>query len=755
MLLNRLDLPSRLRVLSSCWPWLRHWELWLALVVGGFLRLWQLGTSQFLDDQALLMSMARDSVLHRAIPLTGIPSSIGALNPPLSVYLLIPFALLGKDPFPAIIALALWNVLGVALCYVFALRFFNRRVAGIGTLLFATSGAAVDFSRFLWQQNYMPPLLVLWAMVTFAGALRGTRGWFFVATMLLALAAMLHPTALLLVPVLLVALVLAPHKPRLWEYPAALASLLVLVAPTLIWEKVSDFSDLQVLQQYTGAAPQINLDVLRAFEQVLGPPTFSGSVGPATFAPVTPIAPYASIASWTSALWYLACALYGASYLIVTGLVIAPIIRHWHAGAVSASNESKARARIFAVWRLLRADGEWAVHLLLWLAITIVPLAMIRHASPVHAHYLHVLYPVVFILAGVGIDRLLRWVRPGTFALPCLACGGRPVALRLAGFAVVVGCITVLIAGQSLQSSFYTASQAAGQVDDTNYGYPVGELQAADSTLAALQREQGTVETYISSPDFTTTNALTYMLVSERPWRALIYGDCLALPQAGSPPILIVATRAGPISALLSTLPNARLVRTLPMPGSEPFHVYRVGGDTPALPQDKPGMGLIFQDGFGNTMRLDGSAIANDTTLRLRWTVLRMASPVGTPRHFYVDARAARPGGETSYAVAHVECDPTRWQTGETVYTWVSTAAATPPAQPVRPLPPAVAISAWDQVVYYDEPTRHGLRFLTGELIHWPPAQLVATNPQHVPLPAGLAIAHGELVAPLAVLGSP
>ncbi|MGH2517166.1 MAG: ArnT family glycosyltransferase, partial [Ktedonobacterales bacterium] len=213
--ITRLAVPARLRALPSRWLWLRYWEFWFALALGAFLRLWQLGTSQFLDDQAILMSMARSSVVQHAIPITGIPSSIHALNPPLSVYLLMPFALFGKDPFPAIVALALWNVAGVALCYIFAWRYFGRRVAAIGTLLFATSGAAVDFSRFLWQQNYMPPLLILWALATFAGALRGTRGWFFASATLLALATLLHPTALLLAPVLLAAFALAPRKPHI------------------------------------------------------------------------------------------------------------------------------------------------------------------------------------------------------------------------------------------------------------------------------------------------------------------------------------------------------------------------------------------------------------------------------------------------------------------------------------------------------------------------------------------------------------
>lgn len=752
----RLDMPARLRLLSCRWPWLRHWEFWLTLAVGAFLRLWHLGTSQFLDDQAMLMSMARNSVLQHALPVTGIPSSIGALNPPFSVYLLVPFAFFTRDPFPAVVGIALWNVLGVALCYVFAWRYFGRRIAAIGALLFATSGAAVDFSRFLWQQNYLPPVLILWAFVTFAGALRGSRGWLIASVTLLALAALLHPTALLFIPVLLVAFLLAPRKPRVGEYVAAAAVLLVLATPTLVWEQLSGFPDLHVFQHYTAAAPQINFDVLGVMEQVLGPPTFPGSAGPATFAPATADSPYAAVAWWAPALWYLACVVYIASYAILTSLVIVPIVRRFREAPSSGLADRQRGFRTMRVWKTLRADSEWCIHLLLWLSVTIVPAAMIRHSSPVHAHYLHVLYPLLFILAGVGTDRLLRWSRSGVHHL-VRSIGALPAhRIQRVGSALLVGSIAVLLIGQTLQSSLYTASQATGQVDNTYYGYSVSELQTADAALDTLQREQGTAGTYISTPVWYTSNALTYMLIGEHSGRTLDYGNCVVLPPAGSQPVLVVSTRTeSPVAGLLAEMPNARLVRTLPMPGNEPFLVYRVQGDTPLLAHEQGISGLIFQDGFGNTMRLDGAALENGSALRLRWTVLRMAPPAGTQRRFYVDARAVDSGTGTGHAIAHVECDPTAWQNGSTVFTWVSTAAFTPPQQPAPPLPSAVALSAWDQVVYYAAPVRYGLRLLTADLVHESPNQLVAMNPQHLPLPAGLAVSRGELVAPTAALHSP
>lgn len=54
------------------WPWARQWEFWLAVGLGAFLRLWHLSYSLFLTDQPKYMNLARASVLHGAIPITGL-----------------------------------------------------------------------------------------------------------------------------------------------------------------------------------------------------------------------------------------------------------------------------------------------------------------------------------------------------------------------------------------------------------------------------------------------------------------------------------------------------------------------------------------------------------------------------------------------------------------------------------------------------------------------------------------------------------
>ncbi|GAC1448603.1 MAG: hypothetical protein PVSMB4_05960 [Ktedonobacterales bacterium] len=244
------------------WGWARHPGLWLALGIGACLRLWHIDVTQFFYDQAGLMTLARGAVLRHALPVTGIGSSIHTYNPPLSIYLLIPFVALGKDPLLAAVSVALWNVGGIALCYFFGLRFFGRGTATVSALLLATSGKAVIYSRFIWQQNYLPPLLVLWAFTLYAGCVHGRRGWLVPNLTLLALIVALHPTGLVLVPLVLVAILLGPQRPRLREYALSAGIGVVLFVPTMIWEIVSHGADLDALRRLCGQPVRINLDII-------------------------------------------------------------------------------------------------------------------------------------------------------------------------------------------------------------------------------------------------------------------------------------------------------------------------------------------------------------------------------------------------------------------------------------------------------------------------------------------------------------
>src|SRR5579863_1771347 len=130
------------RLWNALPAWSRRPDFALVIVVGALLRLVWLDSTSLLGDQAQLLSVARSALSLHALPLTGIQSSIGTLNPPASIYLLLPFAAL-PDPFWAALFTALANVAAVVLLYRIADRYAGRAAAFAAGLLYATAAGPV------------------------------------------------------------------------------------------------------------------------------------------------------------------------------------------------------------------------------------------------------------------------------------------------------------------------------------------------------------------------------------------------------------------------------------------------------------------------------------------------------------------------------------------------------------------------------------------------------------------------------------
>ncbi len=674
--------------------WLRHWEFWLALALAALLRLWQIDLTGFLDDQAALMTLARTGITHGALPITANPSSIGAYNPPLSVYLLMPFAALTLNPFPATVSIAVWNVIGVALCYPFALRYFGRRVAAVGTLLFATSGAAVNYSRFIWQPNYLPPLLVLWAITLYLGCVQERRRWFMAHMIVFLIAILLHSVAVLLLPVTLVAIALAPQRPRLGEYAIVALAGVVLATPSLLWEALSGGYDVRALYHAALHGSQINLAVFNSLYQLLGAPG-TGYFGPtAPYTRLSPIYPAINIAAaFVFALGYLALTIRIAHPALVIWRTVpaapsiegddtAPALAGAYRTATPRERIGLLRRWMIAVYRGLRADAHWRAELLLWLWVSTPVILLIRHSVPPYVHYLLILFPAVFLVAGYAAVDVPRW----------LAAVGNRFA-RTNGEVprwvtpVVVGALTLLIAAQAGQSLVYVASLSDGSFTALNGpGYPLSELAAVDRSISFFQRATHAASVEIITPTAARYRApLDYLLVSEHPHRISLEANCLALLPTAAGSTLIVTTIApstqSRAAAFLPLLPSARLVGRIVAAGGPPFRVYLAQGTTPLLPYERT-LDVSYHDTQGDALTLVGAATEGVGVIRLRWRITSV--PAGhwlrvgleTPQGKPLAQSPANPLTPVTLQV-HDDCQPSQWSAGETLFTWLSVPAGT------------------------------------------------------------------------------
>lgn len=711
---------SRWRMLR--FVWLRHPEFWIAVALATLLRLWHIDLSAFLSDQAELMQLARGAWAHGGLPVTGIPSSIGTLNAPLSVYLLMPFALFDKNPLAATISIALWNVAGVALCYIFAHRYFGRIVAASSAVLFASCAAAVQFSHFIWQQNYLPPIMALWILTLYLGCINGRRGWFVPHVVVLVMAIQLHPIVALLIPVSLVGLILTPRQamPSRREWALAVGAALLLFAPTLLWEALSRGSDLRAFAHYLQRPGSFNLDVFRMLYGILGAPALD-EFGPQSL--------FAQMGSWATALNIAAVLCFVAGMAVLTERLFRVGILVWRDGTATAtdlSQKTRLRSGALALWRGLRAEPTWRAHLLLWLWVVVPIVLLLRHSSDLIVPYLLLLYPAVFIAGGFAVQAAFRmaekWIPRAAFA-------------RQVAPACILTALTVLVLAQGFQSALFSATPAYGPFDAfLSYGYPLAEAQQIDTALSALQSEQHARAIFLTLPEAVRYQlSYDYLSISEHSDRVGSPANCLLLPAPDEEPALVVATLpAGPANTMLSSLPELAPVANLAMAGSDDIAVYQMAGTLPPLLGERTLTPATFADAAGNGLRLDAVALQPDGQLRFRWTVLGSATTSqGTP--WYYIASAVRDASGATHALPHTECRPTRWHAGETLFTWAAAGAATG----VQTVLLQVRAS-----IYSSTAQAGSVRLLTGH---------VATTPTTLLRPSsGTVTPNGALTIPLA-----
>ncbi|HEX5159090.1 MAG TPA: glycosyltransferase family 39 protein [Ktedonobacterales bacterium] len=658
--------PQTIRSRIAQIPWLRYPEFWLVVALAAFLRLWGIDLTEVLSNQVQQLLLARGAWLHGALPATGVATSVGALSPPLTVYAAAPFMVFGKDPLLATIAIALWNLLGVIICYIFANRYFGRVVAASGALLFATSGMAVYYSRSVWAPNYLPPVLILCMLMLFLGCISGRRGWFAPHVALLIMAIQILPAAALLIPVSVLGFLLAPRKawPSRREWALTIGLVALLLAPTLLWESLTSFHDIRVIgDNLFNNGGAFNLDAFRLLAAMLGAPN-PGELGANSL--------YAQTGSWAGIVNAAVIVCFVAGFAVLTVRLGRVGLYVWREGIASATDrQSRVRSGSVAIWHGLRAEPVWRAHLLLWLWIVLPLLLLLWHTSALARYDLLVLYPAAFIVGGFAFQAAFRaaekWVP-------------RAAVARQVAPAIILTALTVLVLAQAFQSALYPAALASGSYNafasaasDPGRGYPLAELKQLDTALGALQAEQHARSIFVSLP---TTDLyrdpIEYMTLAEHPDRVGFTASCLVLPTPDEGPALMVATQpAGPANSLLSSLPMLKPVANLAMAGSAAIAVYQLSGKLPPLIGEQAMSPITFADAAGNGLRLDAMAMQPDGQIRLRWTVLgSAATSQGAP--WYRIAPSVRLASGNATALPATDCQPTRWRAGETVFTWIS-----------------------------------------------------------------------------------
>jgi Dolichyl-phosphate-mannose-protein mannosyltransferase len=376
----------------------RRWELVVLLAVvllAGWLRLRHLDLVEFKFDESSAVDLAR-RLLDGTLPTVGLTSSVGALNPPLFIYLTaIPLAV-RDDPLAATAFVGVLAVVAVGLTYVVLRARFGALAALTAAVLFATSPWAVLYGRKIWAQDLLPVFTVslFWSLLVVLERPR-TRVVLLVPV-LLCVTFQLNFSALALgVPTA----VLLLYRAREVNWPAfglGIVTAAALLAPWLGHEATHGFEDVVKLVTENRGHGGSSVPLAGTGEAILQTVRLTGDWG-WHYVVGTSQALFAADAGRARTLGEVASGL--AAALLALGLVTC-VVRVVH---------GTSRRRGWPFVELDEAAGRRAL-LVVWLAGV-----WLSHATSatnrVFPHYLIVTYPVSFAVQAVGLSDVLAATR--------------------------------------------------------------------------------------------------------------------------------------------------------------------------------------------------------------------------------------------------------------------------------------------------------------------------------------------------------
>jgi 4-amino-4-deoxy-L-arabinose transferase-like glycosyltransferase len=555
---------SRSGVRRMLLTWFTAWEIYPIVLVAAFLRFYQLSFTEFDTDQAVLWNMARVALAHGLIPANGNLASIGTVNPPAFIYILMAVGIFTGNPLAGAILVALLNVIAVILTYAFTRRYYGRLAGFVAASLTATAVLMLLYSRFIWQPNILPPLLVLYMWALFRGAVARKTGWFAPAVLLLALALQLSGSSIYLLPALVIALVLG-YKTLRWRDLALGVVLVALLFSTyLLWEAATGYADIPLLLGASGAHAMIDNQALSAYLRFLSSYSNEPTDPRLFFTQIFPLMYLHQLAMLVLIFASFALLLLGLFWKKVQLRTRGEIEQSTISAPVSA-NASFWR-RLWDHWNVFIASPQRR-GLLLLLAWQLLPLLLLsRHSIDLRVHYFLVLMPGPFILLGLLVSQVTTW------------CAKLPNHGKVLS-QVIPALALLLILVQTLGGVAWLVDNTDGNQPNTTDYNTLYDLQAAVQTADQLAHVRHFRHVYIDT-DARTVDALNYLAGQMQTPHTLINSNnshCLLLPDATQgPAVMLLGPTEELDAALLTRFAEARLLSKPPRLGGAPFHIYLI-----------------------------------------------------------------------------------------------------------------------------------------------------------------------------------
>lgn len=302
-----MKLKETYNVIVGKLPFLQKtWFLFLVILISASLwRLTYMSLVEFKGDEALNLFLATRFLFGHSFPPASLASSVGILNFPLLNYFLFPITLISYYPPFVSGCIAFLNVLAISAYFLLISKYFNRLTGFISALFLSLAPWAILYSRKIWAQDFLIPLVVA-LLFCFFQIYKGKKQiyWLFFGITSLFLI-QIHQTAGIL-PVLLFFPLVKKQKPHLLFLIIGILAGLLPTIPYILYEFINKCPDCTTISLLHTKLQQFHPDIFLRIFQIITTSYFHTIFGNTDNLLFTTLYPFTAKITKASYLMYLA-----------------------------------------------------------------------------------------------------------------------------------------------------------------------------------------------------------------------------------------------------------------------------------------------------------------------------------------------------------------------------------------------------------------------------------------------------------------
>ncbi len=225
----------------------------------------------FLGDEGRDALVVKRILIDHKFTLLGPITSVGLMHlGPMYYYFMVPFLALSRlDPVGPAIMVALFSLATILLIWKMCTEYFNTRVAGIASLLYATSPIVIIHSHSSWNPNILPFWGLLFMYCLTKVVVEQKPKWYLFCGLVFGITLQLHYVALVYKPITIMVLIWNRVKLRLKTCAMFFAGTVITLSPFILFELRNKFvNTLSVFHFITRTGDAKTFDIFTVFDRL-------------------------------------------------------------------------------------------------------------------------------------------------------------------------------------------------------------------------------------------------------------------------------------------------------------------------------------------------------------------------------------------------------------------------------------------------------------------------------------------------------